>query len=399
MKILVLTSTYSRWENDTEPKFVDNLCHYLAEEHEVHVLAPHAPGSKTGERLGRVDIFRFRYCLQHWESLAYDGGILPNVKENRLRLVLVPLFLSAQLFALVRLLRKNNYDIIHAHWIIPQGLVATIARPLARSNIPVVLTSHGGDLFSLKGSMLSSLKRWITRKAEKLTVVSSAMKIRASEMALKNEADIAVIPMGVDTHKDFTPTAINEDRQGLLFVGRLVDKKGIEYLIDAMPEVLQQHPEAKLTIIGEGPMGQGLQDRCDSQGTDSQIQFLGARPNHEIPDFLRGTAICIFPSIVTDDGDQEGTPVAVMEALACECAAIISDYPGARDIIHDGVTGLLVAERSSAEIAAKILELLEDAELRRKLGENGRKLVQEKYDWEVISREFAKQFQQLRKKA
>lgn len=397
MKILVLTSTYPRWDGDTEPKFVDNLCRYLARDNEVHVVAPHAPNTKTNEHVAGVAIFRFRYCLENLQTLAYGGGILPNLKENRFKLLLVPLFILGQLVLTIKLLRKHDYDIIHAHWIIPQGLVAVIARLFARrasgGHVPgIVVTSHGGDLFALKGSLLSGVKRWITRRADKLTVVSSAMKLKAAELNLKAQESIAVVPMGVDSYNTFTPPEATKERHGLLFVGRLVDKKGIEYLLQAMPSVLKKFPETTLTIIGDGPLKAQLESLCRSSAIADQVIFKGPVINEEIPTFLKQSAVTIFPSVVTDSGDQEGTPVAIMEALACECAAIVSDYPGARDIIIHEKTGLLVKERDAEGIAEQILRLLLNPEMRERLGSNGRDYVQEKYDWRVISRAFSTVF-------
>lgn len=397
MKILVLTSTYPRWDGDTEPKFVDNLCRYLARNNEVHVVAPHAPGTKTNEHVAGVTIFRFRYCLEHLQTLAYGGGILPNLKQNKFKLLLVPLFILGQLVLTIKLLRKHEYDIIHAHWIIPQGLVAVIARPFARKAIGrrapgIVVTSHGGDLFALKGSLLSGIKRWITGRADKLTVVSSAMKLKATELQLKAQESIAVIPMGVDSYNTFTPPEAASERQGLLFVGRLVDKKGIEYLLEAMPSVLKVFPETTLTIIGDGPLKAQLDSLCRTSAIAGQVIFMGPVINENIPKFLQQSAVTIFPSIVTDSGDQEGTPVAIMEALACECAAVVSDYPGARDIIIHKKTGLLVNERDVEGIAAQILTLLDNAEMRASLGTNGRNYVQEKYDWNIISSAFSALF-------
>jgi len=395
MKILVLTSTYSRWKNDTEPRFVDNLCQYLSQDNEIHVVAPHTQGTPTEETMEYIQVFRFRYCLEKWQTLAYDGGILPSLKQNRLRILLVPLFLLGQLLLTIKLLRRNNYDVIHAHWIIPQGLVALLARPFARTKPAVVLTSHGGDLFALKGGVLTMLKKWITHRADHLTVVSSAMKTKARELDLKSERDITVIPMGVDSYGTFCPPHEGISRQGLLFVGRLVDKKGIEYLIESMPQVLNKHPDEILTIIGEGPLKQKLLDLCQTQGIEKQVKFLGSLVNQEIPAYLQASAITIFPSVVTDSGDQEGTPVAVMEALACECATIVSDYPGARDIIIENKTGLLVAQKSPEQITEHILFLLENPEIRQELGKNGRKSVQQNYEWRVISDRFLSLFRTL----
>jgi glycosyltransferase involved in cell wall biosynthesis len=174
-----------------------------------------------------------------------------------------------------------------------------------------------------------------------------------------------------------------------------VDKKGIEYLIESLPQVLDKHPDETLTIIGDGPLKQKLLDLCQTQGIEKQVKFLGSLVNQEIPAYLQASAITIFPSIVTDSGDQEGTPVAVMEALACECATIVSDYPGARDIIKDRENGLLIAQKSPVQIAEKIHFLLENREIRQRLGKEARLSIQQNYDWRVISEKFISLFNKL----
>ena len=395
MNILVLTSTFPRWQNDSEPRFVDYLCQNLAEQATVHVIAPHARGAAREEAIGRVSVFRFRYCLESWQTLAYGGGILPNLRENPLRFLLVPPFLLSQWWLATRLLRRNHYDVIHAHWIIPQGLVAILARCLASSPPPVALTSHGGDLFALRGEPLTRLKSWITRRADALTVVSDVMKRRAAVMGLQEEARISNIPMGVDSRGIFTPPATDTERNGLLFVGRLVDKKGVEYLLRAMPAILARHPDEQLTIIGDGPLRAPLGMLCRELGIAGNVTFRGSLTNREIPPHLQRAAIAIFPSIVTDAGDQEGSPVAIMEALACGCAAIVADYPGAGDLISHGDTGIIVPGKSPDALAAAVLALLDAPGDRHALGRRGRAWVQAHYDWRVISGRFMDLFRAL----
>lgn len=397
MRILVLTSTYPRWKNDTEPAFVDYLCQNLARENSVDVIAPHARGAATEEVIGGVNVYRFRYSFESSQTLAYDGGILPNLRERPLRVLLVPAFILCQWLLAVRLLRRNQYDTIHAHWIIPQGLVAVLARFASGRKPALVITSHGGDLFALKGRLLSSLKRWITRKADVLTVVSAAMKRKAMDMGLQDGARITDIPMGVDTRQTFQPPDDRSQRKGLLFVGRLVDKKGVDYLLRALPGVLARFPAEHLTIIGDGPLKQPLKGLCSELGITDQVTFKGAMSNPEIPPFLREAAIAIFPSIVTDAGDQEGSPVAIMEALASGCGVIVADYPGAEDMIESGASGLIVSGRDPTAITEAVLSLLDNPDLRRALGNNGRRRVQEHYDWAVISGKFMDVFRQLSK--
>ncbi|MGB1142701.1 MAG: hypothetical protein ACPG1A_17505, partial [Halioglobus sp.] len=124
MKILVVTSTFPRHADDTEPGFVDRLCRHLAIHNDIDVLAPHDAGIPTEEQLApNLRIHRFRYAPARWQRLAYNGGILPNLRANPSRVLLVPFFILGQLLAVLRLLRRNDYHVVHAHWIIPQGLV------------------------------------------------------------------------------------------------------------------------------------------------------------------------------------------------------------------------------------------------------------------------------------
>ena len=214
------------------------------------------------------------------------------------------------------------------------------------------------------------------------------MKIRAVELHLKAEQSISVIPMGMDSHGMFLPPESANKRENLLFVGRLVDKKGIEYLLEAMPHILERHPNQTLTIVGDGPLKASLLEQCKKLGIIGNVVFTGSVTNQDIPGYLQAAAITIFPSIVTDSGDQEGTPVAIMEALACACATVVSDYPGARDIIEDGKNGLLIKQRAPAQIAEAVNFLLDNPESRKQFGDEGRLGVQQNYDWQVISARF-----------
>ncbi len=392
MRILVLTSTFPRWSDDTEPRFVYDLSLELSKEHTVDILAPHVRGSKVNEQLGPLTVHRFRYCIPAWEQLAYGGGMLPNVRNKPVRLLLVPLYLLFQIVAIYRLLRRNSYDVIHAHWIIPQGFSAIIAACLSRKKTPVVLTSHGGDLFALKGRLLGKLKYWISHRCQHLTVVSSAMQEKAANMGLKSLSDISVIPMGTYTQDRFVPPACPASRQGILFVGRLVDKKGVEYLIRALPAISARFPQQYLSVVGDGPLLDELKELAQELGVTDSVRFLGGKPNEAIPSYLQRARVTVFPSVVAESGDQEGTPVAIMEALACACACVVCDYPGVRDIIRDGETGLLAAQRSPDEIAAQVLRLLSDQELAESLGKQGRNHVVEHYDWQVVERQFSEVF-------
>lgn len=383
-RLLVLTSTFPRWEGDHEPPFVFELSRRLGERFKIMVLSPHAPGAKLSETMDGIEVHRFRYFLPQWQRLAYDGGILANLKNNRFNYFLIPFFILSELISLVLLLRKTRVDVIHAHWLIPQGLVAIMARTLAHRKPVIICTSHGGDLFGLSGNLFSWVKKQVIRRTDKLTVVSQAMRDYAS--SLTGRQDIEVIPMGVDLIQKFTPlpeAEMNPDE--LLFVGRLVEKKGVRYIILAMPEILKRHPQTQLVISGDGPDRTELQKLALATGVESHIQFLGTVNNAALQELYRRASIFVGPSIVARGGDQEGLGLVFVEALGCECAVIASDLPAIRDVVTDGVTGLICKQKDSADIAHKVIILLNDPALRQTLGRAGRQYVVERFDWKIVS--------------
>lgn len=388
-RILVLTSTFPRWEGDHEPPFVFELSKRLVDQFDVMVLAPHAAGAKLTENIKGLEVHRFRYCLPRFEKLAYDGGILANLKQNPLVYFLVPLFILSELISLIRILHQYKIDVIHAHWIIPQGLVA-ITASLFTSKRPIIIgTSHGADLFGLPGKLFRWIKRMVIRHIDMLTVVSHAMRAYANQFKRKQE--IEVISMGVDLTCQFTPAyGANRKTNEILFVGRLVEKKGVQYLIQAMPEILERYPCAELLIIGDGPARESLQKLADLKKLGSKVQFLGAIANTSLQDKYRHATIFVAPSIVAQDGDQEGLGLVLVEALGCECPVIASDLPAIRDVIIHNKTGLICKQKDSKDLALKIITLLGNRKLRESLGRAGRQHVLQNFDWKIIADRYKK---------
>jgi len=376
-KLLVLTSTFPRWEGDTEPPFVFELCKRLSPDFDIWVLAPHAPGAKTREMMDNLTVVRFRYCFERGETLAYRGGILANLRDNRLRYLLVPMFFGSQLFALLRLLCHCKFDIVNAHWLIPQGLTATAARTLFFRSFPALLcTVHGSDLNGLQGPLMTALKRLVIRRSDALATVSAAMNscLRSLGTGVDNTS---VISMGIDTLNTFLPSHKTKRHSAeILFVGRLSAQKGTETLIRAMPDVLRHCPDSKLRIIGRGPERAFLEALSQQLGIKQSIEFLGPVNHEDLPEFYRKATVFVFPSLTA-----EGFGLVCVEALACECPVIASDLPAAQEIIQDGQTGLLFQQGNEKELAQKIIALLANPSLRYQMGKAGRSFVTPRYDW------------------
>jgi glycosyltransferase involved in cell wall biosynthesis len=387
-KILVLSSTFPRWDNDHEPPFVYELSRRFTGKYDVHVLAPHTAGSQNHEILGGLSVHRFRYAPESLEKLAYNGGISTNLKRHPFRYFLVLPFILAELLSTIRLIRQENIDLIHAHWIIPQGLVAVIATILAKKKPAILITAHGADVYTRKGSLISSVKRFILNRCDHLTVVSQGMAVSVHKLNAK--CDIDVIPMGTDLSDTFLPDNSKIIDSQLVFVGRLVEKKGVRYLIDSFKKLLTKYPQLTLLIIGHGPEKESLQEQSRSLDILGKVKFTGGLPQAEIPEYLQQSSIAVFPFIQADDGDQEGFGLVLVEAMGCGCATIATGLPAVQDIISDEITGKLIREKNSGDISIAVSELLDKPDLKKRLSFSGRKYVENNFDWPVIANAYIK---------
>ncbi len=388
-RLLVLTSTFPRWPGDKEPPFVYELSKRLTTDYEVHVLAPHAPGAALEEQYDNLQITRFRYCFERYQTLTYGGGILANLKQQRWRYLLIPLFLVAEFLALLRLARNQSFAVIHAHWIIPQGLVAILAKPVLKNSPPIICTSHGGDLFALSHPLGKALKRLVLTHSQAITVVSHAMREKVLELGIA-AAKVQVISMGVDLQTTFVPPPLGSQRQpySLLFVGRLVEKKGLSYLLAALPLLSSRYPTLQLTVVGSGAEENLLKQQVIALNLPAQVSFLGAMTNQQLPRWYQTTSIVIFPSIVAADGDTEGFGLVLVEALGCECAVIATDLPAMQDILTPGETALIVPPKNAQRLAEAIDWLWKNDLERERLGQQGRQSVLGHYDWSVIAEKY-----------
>ncbi|MFA9375898.1 MAG: glycosyltransferase family 4 protein [Lachnotalea sp.] len=377
-RLLVTASTFPRYEGDSEPRFVLDLCKELTKYFDVTVLVPAAIGAKDKEVLEGVKVIRYHYFpIKKYETLCYPGAIVPRIKEKKSRILLVPFLFLALYTKLFRLL--PNYDLVHAHWIIPQGIVQSFFKK------PYVVTGHGGDVTSLNKGIIRKLKRNTLKNASYVTTVSSALLDEVNKIYEVEQSDI--ISMGCNV-KNFDPSFKIENyfEQGnqkiILFVGRLAEKKGVTYLIEAMKQV-----EATLIIAGGGPLEEELKKQASEQG--NKIRFIGAKTHQELKTIYASSDLFVAPSVTAKDGDKEGFGLVILEAMASGLPVVASNSGGIPDLLTDGVEGFLTKEKDSEEIAVSINKILTDEKLYNAMSIHARDTAK-KYDYEVIAGKYAK---------
>lgn len=393
MKVLVLTTTFPRWRNDPTPAFVYDLSKRLKNEGlEIVVLAPHYEGAKFYEKIDGLKVYRFPYFYPtKYQKLCYEGGILPNLKRSWLARIQVPFLFLAELVFAFRIIRKEKINTIHSHWIVPSGLIGGIISKV--KHIPHVTTAHAGDVFTVeKSKFLIHISRFIFQNSQKVTVNSTFTKESINRIDENlSDSKIEVIPMGADT-EIFKPIGDKLDsfhNNKIIFsIGRLVEKKGFEYLIKAMPLVIREIPTTKLIIGGTGPEESKLKNLVNILGLERDVIFIGYIKTCDLPKYYRTADVFVLPSVKTKEGDTEGLGIVLLEAMACGTPVIGSNIGGITDIIEDGKNGLLIESKNPKDIAEKIIKIISGESLITSFSENGLKTIKERFLWEVIINKF-----------
>lgn len=356
----MLASTFPRWRGDPEPGFVQELAKRMTGQFRVLALVPGAPGAPRRELMDGVEVVRFRYAPHRLQTLVNDGGIVTNLKRRPWKWLLVPAFGLSQAWNTWRLLRRHRVDIVHAHWLIPQGLVVALLGCLPGRAPALLVTSHGADLFALKGRVYGWLRRFVLRRASVVTVVSEAMRdelIRSGERSDR----VLVRPMGVDLAGRFSlDPSVPRSADEILFVGRLVEKKGLSHLIDAMPAVLARRPTAHLTVAGFGPERPEREAQVARLALAGKVTFVGAVSQADLVALYRRAAVFVAPFVQAASGDQEGLGLVVVEAAGCGCPVVVADLPATRDVFRDAKPAATVTPASAQDLADAVCKVLED---------------------------------------
>ncbi|MCG8325659.1 MAG: glycosyltransferase [Thiotrichales bacterium] len=387
--VLVTTSTFPRWKHDTDQGFVLDLCRYLKNENfNVHVLAPVFPGAKAEEEMDGIKVFRYRYFIGNLQRLSNESGILVSLRNNPFNYLLVVPFLLFQLLTLRKLLISGEYDCVHAHWLIPQGLIAILARMISgRHPVKILCTAHGSDVLSLRGVIFDRLKKWVINHSDHTTVVSWQLFDTCIRLGVDDDR-ISVQAMGVDSTNRFFPEACDRIYD-VLYVGRLQQSKGVSCLLQAVHRLKVQYPGIQLLIVGAGPELAALHRERDQLGLGDHVDFRGPVNQTQLADIYRTARVFVLPSL------QEGLGLVLVEAQACGCAVVASDLDSIRDVIEDKRNGLLFEPGNPEDLAGKIAELLASDELYASLTAAGRESAVQRFDWKTIARTYSSLIGQL----
>ncbi len=398
-RLLVITSNYPRWEGDSTTPFVLDLTRALAARGwQADVLAPHAPDAARDEVLGGVPVHRFRYLRpERAQTVCYQGGALVNLRQNRTNLLKLPALVGAEWATVVRRLRAGAYDAVHAHWVLPQGLVGV----LATRKVPVVVTVHGGDVFALDQRPLRAAKRLAFGRADAVTVNSSATE--RAVLDLTRPRRLERIPMGIDVDPPVDPSVVGrlreEHRRGdgplLALVGRVVAEKGVFDLLDAVDRLRSDRPDVRAVVLGEGQDRVDAEARAADLGLREHVRFVGWVDPAQVPNWLAAADMVLAPSRTAPDGWAEAQGLSIVEAMAARRPVVASDSGGIGDAVEHEVTGLVVGEGRPDQLAEAVRRLHTDPALAVRLAEAGRQRAVEGFSADASADAFSALFTDL----
>ncbi len=398
MKVLYIVTAYDRHSGDgITPWLVETIHRLGAVGVDVEVLAPAYRGLGT-HTVDGVTVHRFRYAPSRIESLTHDQTTPDRIRERPLYLALVPGYLASAVLAARRLARSGRFDLVHVHWPLPHVLPAWAAR--AAGGIPLVVTFHGVELTFARSAPVPFLRALLRRAIRTADAVTANSTYTAGLIRELYDRPVEIIPFG-STVKAAPGTAANpgaspaERPFRLLFVGRLVERKGVHYLLDALA-ALRDGIDVRLDVVGEGSMRRALEDQAAALGLRDRVTFHGFVPDDALAERYRTADAFVLPATYDAKGDVEGLGVVLIEAAAFGLPLIGTAAGGIPDIVKHDETGLLVPPGDAAALAEAVEALAGDRERSRALGRGAREHVERAFSWDRIIQSLKRLYQDLK---
>ncbi len=288
--------------------------------------------------------------LKDLEDVRVETAFAPNIKGLR-----GLFFLISSIFRLIAMVRNDNIDLIHSHFLLPPGLIGVVVGRIMGIN--TVVTAHGSDLLiQADNPFLRPFIKFVLSNADYVLVVTNVLKKKALELGVDSDK-VHVTANTVDAVK-FNPKnidmpadiPISRKKPVILFVGNLVFQKGVKYLLEA--KKLMKH-DAELLIVGDGPLRQELEKKVDKEDI-RDVLFIGAR--RDVDRIMPSADLFVLPSV------SEGLPITILEALASGLPVVTTDAGGISEVMDENV-GLMVKPSEPGELANAMDKILGDKEL------------------------------------
>ena len=381
MKVVSITTAFPRNDSDVLIPWIIKLISLLKNKNvETDIFTSSYCGRKS-EISNDINVFRFRYFFKKWEKLSHDMSVPEKLKSNKFYFFVLPFFMISGMVSAHFYAKKNDFDVIHVHFPFPLALFGIVMKK--HSKKPLVMTCHGSEVnMAKKNFVFRMIFKRMLRHADFITVNSTFMKNEVEKII--PDKNIEIIPMGAgigDISEKGTIKKEQSAKTTILFVGRLIEVKGVKHLIDAVK--MLDSDKFELHIAGDGPEREKLE-----KSASPNVIFHGYQTGKNLEELYRKADIFVLPSIVDDAGYTEGLGTVLLEAANFSVPSIGSNIGGIPDIIIDRKTGLLVPQKDPASLAEAVKTLAGDPVLCRELTENAQKHLKENFSWKIITEKF-----------
>jgi glycosyltransferase involved in cell wall biosynthesis len=394
--IVMVTSSYPRFPGDAIGTFMKPIAQGVASRgYDVHVVAPWHPLWRHEASEAGVRFHLFRYApLASMNVFGYAAALRADVQLRLSAVAIAPIAILAGCRAIARVARRQRASIIHAHWVIPSGVMAAAVS----GRRPLIISLHGSDVFvAERHGLARKAASAAFRRAAWITACSEDLRNRAVRLGAPPDRT-TVVPYGVDVEQ-FRPDPearargratlhVANDVPVVLAFGRLVEKKGFAYLIDAVISLKQEYPGIRLLIAGQGDLEHELRARAVAAGVADQVQFLGVVPQHTIPMWLAACDVAVVPSVRDEAGNVDGLPNTVLEIMASGAPLVATRAGGIGMVATDGETARLTPQRDPNALARVIADLLRQPSVAAGLGRRAREAVCRDYSWARVAGAF-----------
>ena len=392
MKVLVIGSVYPRFEKDNEVPWLRKSVATLRELGvEVEVLAPSYKGLAS-HTIDGVTVHRFRYAPKNLEILTHDEGAPTKMaKHPSMQLLAIPYCISG-FFKCIWLAHKKKFDIIHAHWPFPHALIALGACKLF--HIPLVLNFHGAELLLIrKKKWIRPIMKFISGQAQAIFANSH---FTAQKISALRKREILWSPYGSPLASGKVPPPhLRNGKYHILFVGRHIERKGIEYLIRAA--ALLDLKKFEVRIVGKGDLTDSLKELAKKIAPEN-VLFTGSISPEELNQEYLSANCFVLPAIVDSKGDTEGLGVVLIEAMQSGLPVVASDVGGISDVVVNGETGILVPEKNPEALAEAFQKLESNPAYEAELLRGAEKRIAEYFEWKKIAENQIRKYEEIRNK-
>lgn len=401
MHIGVLTHNYPRFAGDFSGTFVEALCEEFARQgHRVTVWAPYDPAFDRPLD-GPVTLRLYRYA---WPDSQHKLGYMRSMQSD-LALRANTYLLSPAMFAAgIRTVRREaaalRPDVLHAHWLLPNGYIAAQA---SRSlGIPLAVSVPGSDAqVAAKNAVFRRMARATFTQAALLTANSKSLRDAVIDLGA-DPAKFDMIIYGTDPDAlrpdahDVAPLRaslnIGDDQVLLLCVGRMVYKKGFDDLLRALADPALAGRPVVAVMVGDGDQRAAWEQLAGDLGVSAQVRWVGTVPKDHIGVYYNAADVLVMPSV---SKPADGLNVCVLDAMSCAKPVVGSDVAGNPLAVVDGVTGRLVPEQAPAALAAALAELVDDPARRHAMGTAARQRIEQELGWPHLARRYIAHFERM----